>query len=119
MTVRSAGRPVELAASPGYRDIAPADLARGGRARRVVDVREPEEFSGPLGHIAGADLVPLAILESCAARWDHEEQIAVVCRSGKRSARAAVLLVRLGFKDVLNVEGGMQAHVGAGLPVAR
>jgi rhodanese-related sulfurtransferase len=82
-------------------------------------VREPEEFSGALGHIAGAELVPLVVLASCASCWPREESIAVVCRSGARSARAATLLVALGFQDVSNVVGGMQAHFDAGLPVTR
>src|SRR6187402_1236992 len=55
--------------SPGIRQIAPTELARSAHIRRIVDVREPEEFSGKLGHIAGAELVPLAVLESCSSRW--------------------------------------------------
>lgn len=74
---------------------------------QIIDVREPEEFSGPLGHIAGARLVPLGTLEGEAASLSRETPIVAVCRSGARSAQATVILQRLGFTKVANLAGGM------------
>ncbi|MDG1478921.1 MAG: MBL fold metallo-hydrolase [Myxococcota bacterium] len=83
---------------------------------RLVDVRQPEEFTGELGHIAGAELVPLASLDAGAAQWKRDEPIVVLCRSGGRSGRAAQVLEGLGFSRVASMTGGMLAWNTAGLP---
>lgn len=102
----------------GYRDLAPAALGPSPRDVRVIDVREPSEFDGELGHLPGAELVPLGTLEAVARAWDRSVPIVMVCRSGARSARAATALVRVGFPCVMNLEGGMIAYNAAGLPNA-
>lgn len=76
---------------------------------RLVDVRQPEEYTGELGHIAGAELVPLATLDVGAAQWKRDEPIVVLCRSGGRSGRAARVLENLGFSRVASMAGGMLA----------
>lgn len=86
---------------------------------RVVDVREVAEFTGADGHISGAVLVPLATLEAAVRDWPRTETIVTVCRSGARSERGAKLLQRLGFRNVLNLSGGMMAWQRAGLAVER
>ena len=83
---------------------------------RLVDVRQPEEFTGELGHVAGAELVPLASLDTGAAQWRRDEPIVVLCRSGGRSGRAARVLEGLGFSRVASMTGGMLAWKSAGLP---
>ena len=85
----------------------------------VVDVREPHELSGELGHIAGVDPVPLATLPARAGAWRKDDEVVLVCRSGGRSSRAAELLVAAGFRKVMNLAGGMLAYTAAGLPLAR
>lgn len=82
---------------------------------RLVDVREPHEFTGELGHIPGASLVPLATVTAQAASWDKSQDIAVICKAGGRSGQAAQALVKLGFTRVVNVSGGMLAWNQAGL----
>jgi rhodanese-related sulfurtransferase len=100
----------------GFREIdVQTFAARRGQAR-VVDVREPAEFTGELGHIPGAELVPLATVEKAAAGWPRDQELALVCRSGGRSGKAAGLLTRLGFTRVVNLRGGMMAWQAAGLP---
>jgi sulfur dioxygenase len=85
----------------------------------VVDVREPEEFVGPLGHVRGALLIPLDLLElrlpKLAGYVDRE--IVVVCRAGARSASACAMLERAGFARVANLAGGMLAWKDSDLPV--
>jgi glyoxylase-like metal-dependent hydrolase (beta-lactamase superfamily II)/rhodanese-related sulfurtransferase len=85
----------------------------------VLDVREPEEFTGALGHIRGALPVPLdALAQRLPKLVGYSDlEIVVVCRAGARSASAAVVLKGAGFKDVKNLDGGMLAWVEAGLPV--
>ena len=47
------------------------------------------------------------------------QPVAIVCRTDKRSAKAAVLLAKSGFTDVHVVRGGMTKWLEAGLPVIR
>jgi rhodanese-related sulfurtransferase len=82
---------------------------------QVVDVRELDEWEGPLGHIAGALLVPLGDLAERAAALDRTRPIVTVCRSGARSAHAAMMLERLGFARVANLAGGMIRWRASGL----
>jgi rhodanese-related sulfurtransferase len=86
---------------------------------RIVDVREPREYCGEIGHIAGSLLVPLAELEAAAQRWSRSAPVVLVCRSGSRSAIGCGVLEKLGFESVTNLAGGMLAWSKAGLPVDR
>jgi rhodanese-related sulfurtransferase len=75
----------------------------------ILDVREPEEYTGELGHIAGSFLIPLKDLTARAAELDKhkDSHIIVVCRAGVRSTTAAAILTGLGFEHVSNLKGGM------------
>lgn len=83
---------------------------------RLVDVRQPHEFTGKLRHIDGAELVPLDTLERAATQWNPDEAIVVLCRSGGRSGRAARILEALGFGQVASMAGGMLAWNAEGRP---
>jgi len=85
----------------------------------LIDVREAQEFTGELGHVPGARLVPLSTLHEAAAAWSPDREIVLVCRSGGRSARAATELARRGFRHLYNLRGGMLAWNAAHLPVER
>jgi sulfur dioxygenase len=74
---------------------------------QVVDVREPDEFDGALGHIPGARLLPLGGLVARAGEIAKTAPVVIVCRSGVRSAQACVLLRKAGFDKVANLAGGM------------
>jgi len=74
---------------------------------QVIDVREPREFGDVLGHIHGARLLPLSELASRAGEIDRNRPAVTVCRSGTRSAQAAVLLQKAGLTQVANLAGGM------------
>jgi rhodanese-related sulfurtransferase len=77
------------------------------RNYRIIDVRGTEEFTGPLGHIENAELVPLDTLATEARNWDPSQRYVAVCRSGGRSGRAATILESLGFTMVASMAGGM------------
>jgi len=77
------------------------------REVQIVDVRERDEFDGPLGHLPGARLIPLGTLSERAAGLDRHKPIVAVCRSGARSAQATVMLAKAGFDKVANLSGGM------------
>ena len=74
---------------------------------QIVDVREPAEYHGPLGHIPHALLIPLGSLQDRLATLDCERPVVAVCRSGSRSARAVAILQQAGFAHVANLAGGM------------
>lgn len=83
----------------------------------VLDVREPGEWAA--GHAPGARHIPLGDLSRRARELPSDRDLLVICRSGNRSARAANVLLGLGFSRVTNVRGGMLAWARAGLPVVR
>jgi rhodanese-related sulfurtransferase len=83
----------------------------------VLDVREAWAYQE--GHTEDAALIPLAELLSRLAEVPRGQNVYVVCRSGNRSAQASDLLVRGGYKTVLNVEGSMIAGQQAGFPTVR
>ena len=93
----------------GQWQIEPHALAEAQHAGRVqvLDVREPDEFHGPLGHVPGAMLIPLGELKDRLATLDRERPVVAVCRSGSRSARAVAMLQQAGFTQVANLAGGM------------
>jgi glyoxylase-like metal-dependent hydrolase (beta-lactamase superfamily II)/rhodanese-related sulfurtransferase len=87
----------------------------------ILDVREPSEYDGELGHIAGSLLIPLKEL---SARTPELEQyrgrpIIVVCRAGVRSTTAAAMLYGLGYERVYNLKDGMVEWNDKKLPVER
>lgn len=87
----------------------------------VIDVRTPPEFSGPLGHIRGAQLKPLQEIENWMAELEKYQgkKIVLVCRSGNRSRAAAEILAQKGISNLYNVEGGMKAWNAKGFEVEK
>lgn len=73
----------------------------------ILDVREPDEFAS--GHIPNAVLLPLGNVEKEMAKLPRDRALITVCRSGRRSAAAADILVKGGFTKVHNLLGGMLA----------
>ena len=101
----------------GIPEIQPPVLEEHFGEAQIVDVREPPEWNGPLGHIAASCLIPLGELERRAAELDKSRPIVTACRSGARSAQAVVILQRLGFRSVANLAGGLIRWRASRLPV--
>ena len=101
----------------GLWEVQPHWLEEHGAQVQIVDVREADEFQGILGHIEGAVLVPLGGLKEHAAALDKARPVVTVCRSGARSAQAAVLLEKEGFSRVANLAGGMLRWRAQRLPI--
>src|SRR5712672_3456109 len=91
----------------GIWEIDPHGLEEHAQAVQILDVREPEEYTGPLGHIRGAILIPLGELAERAGQLARDRPIVAVCRAGGRSAQATVILREAGFSSVANLSGGM------------
>ncbi len=90
-------------------------------ALMLLDVRDPDEFVGPLGHIPGAHNLPMAALGISVAEIaaSGARRTVLVCRTDKRSAKAADLLRGAAMTDVRVLRGGMEAWNAAGAPVSR
>ena len=74
----------------------------------LLDVREPFEYE--MAHIEGAKLIPLGELPAHLEQiGDRNRELVVHCYSGVRSAHAVELLQRVGFDNVFNLEGGIDA----------
>lgn len=91
----------------GVLDIDPRELHEKVHQVMLIDVRQPEEWQGDLGHIANSKLIALDVLPEHIHELPKDKTIVFVCRSGGRSARAAAFALEMGFKDVYNLKGGM------------
>ncbi len=91
----------------------------------VLDVRERAEFEA--AHIKGALNVPRGILEA-ACEWDYAETepelvsarqrpIIIVCRSGNRSALAALVMRAIGYENVASMKLGIKGWNDGDLPL--
>ena len=85
----------------------------------MLDVRSAGEYNGEMGYIAGARNVPLEELPTRLAELEpHKARpIRILCRTDRRSAKAARLLDEAGFSDAQVIEGGMTAWRAKGWPV--
>ncbi|MFM1756999.1 MAG: hypothetical protein RL621_1986 [Bacteroidota bacterium] len=80
-----------------------------GEKINLVDVREPHEHEA---YNIGGILLPLGKVQALETDdIDHlkNETVYVYCRSGNRSGQACLMLEPYGFKDIINVSGGMLA----------
>lgn len=78
-----------------------------GDAFTLLDVRQPGEYEAE--HLPGAKLIPLAELGSRLPELDAGKPIVVYCAIGGRSRVAAQVLAAKGFREVLNLSGGIKA----------
>jgi len=101
----------------GIWELPPAVLEEHQNRVQVVDVRERDEYEGPLGHIRGSRLIPLSELQERASELARDTPVVAVCRSGARSAQAVAMLQKAGFADVANLAGGMLRWRAEGNPV--
>src|SRR5712691_9538889 len=90
-----------------------------GEVMAVIDVRGPDEFTGPLGHIATARNIPVNELNSRLAELAGFERtpIILVCRTDQRSATAARTLRAAGFTQISVLRRGMGQWNAVGLPI--
>lgn len=85
----------------------------------VLDVREDTEFAN--GHIVDAKHIPLAQLPDRLNELNKykDKPIVVNCQRGMRAAKACDILRKAEFKQVHNLQGGLEAWMAAKLPVVK
>jgi glyoxylase-like metal-dependent hydrolase (beta-lactamase superfamily II)/rhodanese-related sulfurtransferase len=85
-----------------------------GTAPIVVDVRLPSEWMGlRIGNVLN---IPINKMFTDSKRLSKDMPVLTVCNSAYRSSMGAAVLLKLGFKNVFNMEGGSEAWIAAGLP---
>ena len=90
-----------------------------GEKMVLVDVREESEWAR--GHVAGAVYLGKGIIERDIEQRipDASATIVLYCGGGFRSALAADNLQKMGYKNVISMDGGWKGWVEAGYPTAR
>lgn len=78
--------------------------------RQYVDVRTTGEFSAR--KVKGFMNIPVETLGKRLKELDPEKPVVVMCASGSRSMRAAKILSKAGYKDIINVSGGISSYPG-------
>ncbi len=101
----------------GFYEVQPHWLEEHLVGVQIIDVRETDEYVGVLGHIQGSKLMPLAELLEKGKDLDKSLSTIAVCRSGARSAQAAMKLEKAGFQKVANLLGGMLRWNAERLPI--
>lgn len=84
----------------------------------LIDIRTPEEFSA--GHLAGAlqnDFYQTAQFSKFLDQLDKNAEYLIYCRTGNRSSKALKIIQEKGFKNALDLAGGIVAWQQSGLPV--
>ena len=107
------------AAEPGWIDI---DTLRqrqmAGEPVLLIDVRGPDEFTAPPGHLPGAINIPLPELAGRMAEATAQSRpVVLVCKTDRRSAKAAETLLAAGVPDVAVLRGGTDGWHQRSLPL--
>jgi len=87
---------------------------------QVLDVRTAGEYNGShLKNVLQADWTDKAQFAERTKYLDKNKTLLVYCAGGGRSGQAAAWLKEQGFKEVVNLQGGITAWNGAGKPVVK
>jgi rhodanese-related sulfurtransferase len=86
-----------------------------GNNVQVIDARTPGEYAS--GHVPGAINIPHMSVVSRKGELADGKQLVFICQVGQRSALACEFAAALGFRDLVNVEGGTEAWIKAGYAV--
>ncbi len=95
----------------GVQDLDPREVNKHLKLGRfpiqLIDVRQPDEFSGELGHIPSAKLIVLDEIPDRLSEISKDKTTVFVCRSGGRSAKATAIARENGYHNTFNLKGGM------------
>ncbi len=73
----------------------------------LLDVREPQEYD--ICHIPESVLIPMQQIPQRLNELNKEQEIVVICHHGMRSAQVGMFLEQNGFKNIINLMGGVAA----------
>lgn len=99
----------------GGLEIDPVWVAEHRDRVTILDVRDTAETGGDLGRIEGSIHIPLGELRERIAEIPAAKPVVSICRSGRRSAQAVVILDKAGVREAANVAGGLLRWRALGL----
>jgi rhodanese-related sulfurtransferase len=85
------------------------------RGAVLIDVREREEYAN--SRIPGSKLIPLSEFSTRFVEIPEDVPVVMQCRSGRRSAQTTAFLLAQGYREVVNLSGGILAWGEQGFPV--
>ena len=91
-----------------YKKLSPLEfieLKNKERKWQLLDVREPWEIK--ISNISDSINIPMNNIEEKLDELKKDDPIAVLCRSGIRSAKVAAILINKSYAEVANIEGGI------------
>jgi len=97
----------------GYANISPKDaremMHSGDKNLLILDVRTKGEYYGPEGHIKGARLIPINLIQNMLGEIEtyRNQPVIVYCAVGGRSSKVSSFLNEQGFTKVYNMSGGI------------
>lgn len=86
------------------------EFIKGYRKAQLIDVREPQEFER--GHILGARNIPVTQMKQRLVEIRKDKPVYLYCQGSSRSARAAQLLHKKGYKHIYQLKGGFKRWTG-------
>ena len=86
------------------------EFIKGYRKAQLRDVREPQEFER--GHILGARNIPVTQMKQRLIEIRKDKPVYLYCQGSSRSARAAQLLHKKGYKHIYQLKGGFKRWTG-------
>jgi TusA-related sulfurtransferase/rhodanese-related sulfurtransferase len=105
-----AGSKEETIAIPEISLDAFKEKVENGESLTILDVREQDEFEE--AHIPGAIHIPLGEVENRMNELQAQDEIHIICHSGRRSGIAGEMMAKKGFGKLLNVVPGMRDWTG-------
>ena len=86
-----------------------AHLEQADEDPLLLDVREPWEFQ--ICRLEGSELVPMRNIPQAVEEQvlDPRREVVVICHHGIRSRQVGIFLEHQGFRDVINLQGGVEA----------
>ena len=103
--------PVRVSITMRAMNVTPPELKAmrdSGKKFRLIDVREQDEWN--FVHLPDAELIPLSQFQTLAPqKLDSADTFVLYCHHGMRSAKAQGFLFGLGYRNVLNLTGGIDA----------
>lgn len=82
-------------------------LAQAAQPPLLLDVREPWEYD--ICHLEGSQLLPMGQVPHSIETLDPQRETVVICHHGIRSRQVCYYLEHMGFANVINMEGGIDA----------
>lgn len=91
-------------------EVSPEEFSQLGNKNQLIDVRSKNEFKS--GKIHGARNIPVQDIGSAQNKLFKNKPVYIYCASGKRASRAARILIKQGFTDIVVMKGKFSDYPG-------